>query len=162
MKFKLVNSINGKGKFLSIIYGAECTSSSVCKHRKKCKYRLRFRLHNIMVEVRNFFRFRLHINLPFLLYIGKDKRDLSGTTMCPHNMPRRYTCYDCEHSIPCTRGCAIPFSERQDTLEDPDWGKWERCILFKKSAIADCWDKNTGEWDFTKMEEDHDGRESYN
>jgi len=137
-------------KGLHIEYGYYCLSCSSCDCMSKCKYKGGFKFHNWSVKVHRFFEYKLHIKLPHLLYISKHSVDLSGTTKCPFNKSRRYTCWDCQYCDGDPDGVCLN-KERNETpvkerdFDDPDWGKYHRCKFFKKTPWADNWDKNTGE-----------------
>jgi len=127
-----------------------CYSSCWCDCRDKCKYsKGGFRFHNFSVAVHRFFEYRLHIKLPYLLHISKLHTDLSGTTTCPFNKTRRYTCWDCEYSDGNIDGMCLneernntPIKERE--CNDPVWGNHGKCKFFEKTEWTDDWDEETG------------------
>lgn len=81
---------------VDITYGYTCQRAHECDCGEKCKYRKYCKFHNWSVAFHRFFEYRLHTKLPHLLYIKKSYTDLSGTTKCPFNKPRMYSCCDCK------------------------------------------------------------------
>ena len=143
------NKITG----LIITCGYHCSNSFRCKCGSKCKYRKGFTFHNWSVGVHRFFEYRLHIKLPHLLYIQRQYTDLSGTTKCPFQMERIYTCFDCKYHAgfdEYMKGICGN-KERHRLVEERKWEELDvpdvpyRCKLFEKREWADKFDKNTGE-----------------
>jgi len=135
---------------IDIRHGYNCRASTWCNCSNKCKHKSNYKFHNWSVRVHRFFEYKLHIKLPHLLYIGKHSVDLSGTTKCPFNKSRYYTCWDCKYSDCDPDGVCLneernntPVEERK--IIDPDWGEYGKCKFFEKSEWADNWDRNTGE-----------------
>lgn len=137
------NKITG----IHIRYSYQCTCFD-CEHFRKCKYRKSCKFHNWSVGVHRFFEYKLHIKLPHWLYIDKLFTDLSGTTTCPFNMPRQYTCHVCKYQA--------GYDEHMKGLcnnEDYINSTWSEshidgspyCKFFEKDDWADKYDKKTGE-----------------
>lgn len=81
---------------LIIEAGYECSHSCWCKYGATCKYRGNYRFHNACVAISTFFRYRLGwkwFKIPF--YFQRHHSDLSGTTKCPHQLPRHKDCWRC-------------------------------------------------------------------
>lgn len=143
----------GEIYWISITNGYNCMDSTDCNCRDKCKYcRISFRFHNWSAKVHNFFEYRLHIKLPHILYIGKKDTWLSGTTKCPFNKPRRYTCYHCKshggfdeyYGGLCSNEDYIRLNKEGRSMEHYVEGQ-SYCKFFEKDEWADKYDKNTGE-----------------
>lgn len=134
---------------LIITCGYSCRDSCWCDCFPKCKYRSRYKLHNLSVRVRTFFQYRLGIKLPYFLHLQRESRSLSGTEMCPYHKSRYYTCWDCEYCV--GRGNCTNKQYRESTwkeahdFDDPDWHHTGRCKFFEKHEYADNWDKKNGE-----------------
>lgn len=135
-----------KGFIVECGYG--CRRAYMCPHSHKCKYRPRYKWHNFSVNVSRFLLYRFHINFNFPIYFQKHGTDLSGTTMCPHNVPRLYTCWDCIYS------CGDRECSNKKRLEMIDAGRWKElddpnntriCKLFEANKYADKYDRKTGE-----------------
>lgn len=141
----------GEIHWITITHGYYCLDSIHCNCRDKCKHcRGSFRFHNWSVDVHSFFRYRLHIELPRILYIGKKDAWLSGTTKCPFGKSRLYTCWQCNYCGGDPDGTCL--NPKRDTMpiedlkvNDIEWGDAPRCSLFDKSEWANRYDKNTGE-----------------
>lgn len=129
-------------KGLIITIGRRCISSCYCDKASKCRYRSNFQFDNYIVRLRNWIFWKFHIRVPQIIFIGKRDVDLSGTTKCPFQKPRRYTCWDCEHSYGM-ENCRIEWQYRKDN-PDKDW-KHDRCGSYEPNKYADCWDRKTGE-----------------
>ena len=81
-----------------------------------CKYGKSFyKLHNFSVELHRFFEYRLHIKLPYLIYVDKKWKRLSGTDKCPYNKSRNYTCWDCKYQAGIEE-CSIPYDDRKQNI----------------------------------------------
>lgn len=135
---------------ITITHGYNCIDSTHCDCRSKCKHRSNYTFHNWSVRVHRFFEYRLHIKLPYFLYIGKKRAHLSGTTRCPYGKSRLYTCWDCRYCDGDPDGVCLNQKMATATKEelkvvDPEWGEYHRCGLFEKTPWADKYDKNTGE-----------------
>ena len=130
-----------------ITCGYNCEDSCYCDKAKQCKYKSSHRYHNFIVNFHNFFKYKLHIELPHLIYIQKEYKQLSGTKKCPFNKSRHYTCSHCAYSGYDDYGLeeicvnnirnATPYKA---TLEiNNDWGT--TCKFFKKNEWADDYKK---------------------
>jgi hypothetical protein len=126
---------------IHIRIGYECGDRLDCDMYKKCKYKpYWYKLNNAYVEIRRFFEYRLHIKLPWPIYITGKYARLSGTSKCPYNKTRHYTCHDCDYcGGPLLRECTCeernetPYNERPQVEN-----KWEQpCHYFKKWEFAD-------------------------
>ena len=142
----------GNFHWITITHGYYCLDSSYCDCRNKCKHSRGFKFHNWSVNVRRFFQYRLHIKLPHILYIGKKDAWLSGTTKCPFNKPRRYTCnhckfqggYDEDLNGLCSNEEYIRLNKEGRSMEHYVEGQ-SYCKFFEKDEWADKYDKDTGE-----------------
>lgn len=138
---------------ITITHGYYCTDVYDCDCGYKCKYRNNYKFHNWRVRVHRFFERRLHIKLPYFLYICKERARLSGTTKCPYGKSRLYTCWQCKYCDGDPDGvCLNPkkatMSIEELKFDDPEWGTYNRCSLFEKNEWADRYDKNTGETNY--------------
>ena len=128
--------------------GYQC-NNLYCKNRSKCKYRKSFnKLHNFYIRIRNFFKYRLHIKLPWLIYLDKKHTDLSGTTTCPFKMPRNYSCNVCEYQAGYDehmKGICGNKDYINSTWEESHLDESPYCRFFEKNEWADRYDKKTGE-----------------
>lgn len=133
--------------------GYNCQSSCWCPHGMMCKHRAKYRWNNFSVSVSNFLYRKFHIDFHFPIYFQKHSVDLSGTTKCPHQIPRLYTCYDCEYS----RGDRVCGNKvhnemakqgRASEIKYPydDYAHRRMCKLFKPNPYCNKYDKNTGEF----------------
>lgn len=128
---------------LYITIGYECGDALHCDKRKKCKYRAKwYKLNNISVGIHRFFKFKLHIKLPYLIHIRQKFVRLSGTDKCPYHKSRFYDCYDCKYvcgellrECSCKERINTPYKERIHDVDVEDWGK--RCAYFEKCDWAD-------------------------
>lgn len=135
-----------------ITYGYQCGDRSSCDCACKCKHRPNYRFHNCSVAIRRFFEYRLHIKLPQLIYFNKKWVKLSGTTKCPFNKPRRYTCHDCKfqngydeyYNGLCSNKDYIRLNKEGRSKEHDVKGQ-SYCKFFEKNEWADKYDKDTGE-----------------
>lgn len=133
--------------------GYSCNNSCWCPHGNKCRYKSKYRWHNFSVSVSRFFELHLHIRFHFPVYFQKHSVDLSGTTKCPHQVPRMYTCHDCEYSRGYS-GCgnevrhAMIKNGKYSEIEYPidDFVHSRVCKLFKHNEYCQLYDKNTGEY----------------
>lgn len=131
---------------LIITCGIDCGDKCNCHHYKECKYKSSYKFHNFSVGVHRFFEYKLHIKLPRLpIYINREWMRLSGTEKCPFNMPRKYTCYDCEYvgeymfeDCTCKGRNDTPYKEQKRNAPDI-WHKYGQCGYFKKCVWADDW-----------------------
>lgn len=131
---------------IRIVHGYYCMDCCWCIHGSKCRYRKGFKFHNISVRIHNFFQYRIHVKLPHILYVGKYNTNLSGTSKCPFNMSRRYTCYDCIHcegQDKCGNRNYIELPHKDTVSDDTEWPEC-KCKFFEKSAWADNYDRKTG------------------
>lgn len=141
---------------ITITHRYNCMDGIECDCRSKCKHRGGYKFHNWSVSVHRFFEYRLHIKLPHLLYICKKDAHLSGTTKCPFNKPRRYTCshckfqggYDEDFNGLCSNEEYIRLNKEGRSKEHNVEGQ-SYCKFFEKDEWADKYDKDTGEtiWD---------------
>lgn len=60
---------------IHITIGYDCGDSCYCDKAKICKHRGRYKFHNFSVSLHTFFEYRLHIKLPYLIYIGRKWKD---------------------------------------------------------------------------------------
>lgn len=139
---------------ISIQCGYHCYISCSCDCGHKCKYRKNFyKLHNLSVKIHRFFEYKLHIKLPYLITIMKESNDMSGTTMCPFNKPRRHTCHDCKYcagiddnidTICINKDMRDAWKEHRgkDTHIEDDTRA--NCIYFDPVEYANNYDKRTG------------------
>lgn len=136
----------GGNHWITITHGYYCLDSARCDRKSKCKHGVGFKYHNWSVKVHKFFRYRLHIKLPYILYIGKEDAWLSGTTKCPFNKPRRYTCRHCKFKDGwvCFNEDYIRLNKEGRSEEHEVEGQ-SYCKFFEKNEWADKYDKNTGE-----------------
>lgn len=122
---------------IHINIGYECGDRTNCDKRKMCKYGKSFyKLHNFSVELHRFFEYRFHIKLPYLIYVNKKWKRLSGTDKCPYNKSRNYTCWDCKYQAGIEE-CSIPYNDRNQNIPDDGWKKHLRCGSFEKCEWAD-------------------------
>lgn len=122
---------------IHITIGCECGDRLDCDKSKKCKYgKVTHRLHNLSVNIHRFFQYRFHIKLPYLVYINRKYKRLSGTNKCPYKKSRNYTCYDCKfhHGI---ETCKISISDRKENIPEDGWSKHSKCGSFDKAEWAD-------------------------
>lgn len=152
-KISLTKDINTqKTTGIIITHGYICSCYYHCDKGVKCKYRSKgYKFHNWSVGVHRFFSRYLHIELPYWLHINKQWSNLSGTTKCPYNKSRYYSCWDCTYNGGEIDGSCFnedyTSSSFDDTrADDPDWGSHGRCKLFDKNDWCDKYDKNTGEF----------------
>lgn len=137
---------------INIIHGYNCADYYYCDCANKCKYKPKYTFHNWDVAVHRFFEQKLHIKLPHWLYVERWRANLSGTTTCPFNQPRIYTCYQCKYQAGYDSDLnGICGNEERNRLnregkgsEISEFGKG-RCKLFEKADWADKYDKETGE-----------------
>ena len=128
-------------KMINFIFGYECGDQCDCNKRKICKYRSRYTLHNLSVGLHNFFKYRLHIDLPYLISINRKWKRLSGTNKCPYHKSRNYTCYDCRFNSLAGEDCYCEertnthYKDRKPDTVTKDWGK--KCAYFEKCEWAD-------------------------
>lgn len=126
--------------FIRIQTGLECGDRLKCSYREKCKkYANRsYILHNMKVDIRDFFEYRLHIKLPHIpIYVEKKYARLSGTKSCPFNLPRNYTCYDCKWiGGDMLRDCLSPRTDPKEYPPD-EWHRNGQCKYFEKCSWAD-------------------------
>lgn len=144
---------------ITITHGYNCIDVFNCDCGYKCKYRSNYNFHNWRVRVHRFFEYRLHIKLPYFLYISRESARLSGTTKCPFKIPRKYTCSDCKYHDGydedlnglCNNEEYISLNKEGRAMEHYIEGE-EHCKFFDKNEWADKYDKNTGEiiWDDLK------------
>ena len=124
---------------IHLTIGYECIDQCDCDKRKVCKYRGRYKFHNLSVSLCRFFEYRLHIKFPYLLDIGQKCERLSGTDKCPYHKSRNYTCYDCKfidgelHC--CSEKINTHYKDWKPDIETQDWGK--KCAYFEKCSWAD-------------------------
>lgn len=138
---------------IDITIGYHCYNCR-CPQYNTCKYRKSFHgLHMMRYNVHRFFERRLHIKLPYVLNIHKLSSDLSGTTTCPHNEPRRYSCYDCKFCDAVDENCDVccgnqerylAIKEGRYTIMDDFNNGNDYCRYFEKSEYADRYDTKTG------------------
>ena len=134
-----------------ITYGYQCGDSSSCDCRHKCRHCGSYRFHNFSVDFHRFFEKYLHIKLPHLLHISRKWVRLSGTTKCPYNKSRLYTCWDCQYCDGDPDGVCLHPRAASRCYEDlavidPEWGSHHRCKLFAPIPGAMEYDKQTGEY----------------
>lgn len=146
IKISLIRDKSNYNKVIGIkiTHGYHCSSSCYCDCKSKCKHKNGFKFHNWSISVHRFFEYHFHIALPYLLYVGKEYTDLSGTTKCPFHKSRRYTCWSCKNQRGL-RECSIPYNERRKIEQPTEWGDHSICGNFEKCEWADDWDKDTGE-----------------
>lgn len=135
---------------LLITCGYGCINASQCDKSNKCKYRDKYRFHNFSVKLSRFFKkFNIDFHLP--VYIQRYHVELSGTTKCPYNKDRMYSCLNCiygsdypicsnikrNHIIDSGNLSAISY-------DDPD--KSMRCKLFEPNEDYYYYDGVTGEY----------------
>lgn len=131
--------------------GYNCRNSCWCEYASKCKHKSSYKWHNFSVSVRTFFKYRLNIDFRFPIYFQRHSVDLSGTTKCRYNVPRHYTCHDCNYSRGY-RECAnterhkMMDEGRFEELEVPNERYALRCTLFDPNQHFIQYDKNTGEY----------------
>ena len=140
---------------LCITCGYHCYISCRCDCGKKCKYRKNFTgIRNLSVRIHRFFEYRLKIKLPYWISLIKESNDMSGTTMCPYNKPRRHTCYDCKHCA----GVDEDFDticNNEDSINLSKEGRWWKecriddetranCKFFEPVEYADDYNPKTG------------------
>lgn len=141
-----------KIKGLIVECGYSCLSSCWCPHRYECKHRSKYRWHNFSVSFSNFLYRHFDIEFHFPIYFQKHAVDLSGTTKCPHQIPRIYTCYDCEYGGDkiCTnevRHAMIKEGKYSELLYPKDDHVHRRmCKLFHPNDYCQRYDKYTGEY----------------
>lgn len=141
-----------------IRYGYRCNVSYKCDCAKKCKYHRKkdfaYYYTSAMIELRRFFEWKFHIKLPWLIFIGHNDYDMSGTTKCPFHKSRCYTCFHCKYSeydnCECEQICVNEnyqqaTYEEANAFEDSDWHHQGRCKFFEKNEWADNYDRETGE-----------------
>lgn len=148
-----INDLTKKGKIkgIDIKYSTHC-SFYECDCRSKCKYRKASSIHRILVNFRIWLSNNININkLPNILFIDKPFRDLSGTTRCPFNVPRRYHCNDCIYSdyddmcegiCTCDERIKLIKARKFEEIRSSD--KYTPCKFFTKNEFADNYDKETG------------------
>lgn len=127
---------------IHITIGYDCGDSCYCDKAKICKHRGRYKFHNFSVSLHTFFEYRLHIKLPYLIYIGQKWERLSGTDKCPYHKSRNYTCHDCKfvggellRDCYCTERTNTNYNDLKPDIETKDWGK--QCAYFEKCEWAD-------------------------
>ena len=141
---------NGKFHIRGIIieHGYHCTNSCWCEHGATCKYRGSWKFHNACVSITRFFHYKLGwkwFHIPF--YFQSHSSNLSGTTTCPHQMPRKKDCWHCEYSAG-ERSCRN--AERIQLIREGRYKETEceeKCCC--KFFLPDEWfykyDKKTGD-----------------
>lgn len=141
---------NGKYPITGIIFeaGYDCTHSCWCKNGKDCKYRRKYRFHNLVVSLQTFFQYKLGwkwFRVPF--YFQSHSSNLSGTIRCPHHMPRNKDCWHCTYSC-SDRNCRN--EERIKLIQEGRFRELDCedkccCKLFEPDEWFDRYDKNTGD-----------------
>ena len=129
---------------IEIQYGYYCLQS-FCEARSSCKRRKGFRFHNFSVWLKRVFGFNLPIYFTNIL-----QSNLSGTSLCPHSLPRQYDCWDCEFSR-CDESCSNAQRSRDIDNGNYDFGDCfafgdSKCKYFIVSDFGSNWDRETGEW----------------
>ena len=136
--------------------GYHCYIACSCDCGHKCKYRKSFyRIHNFTAAIHRFFQYKLHIKLPYLIYLQKQSNDMSGTTMCPFKKPRRHTCHTCKYCGGIDENVDT-ICINKDLINSHKDGRWKEthiddetranCIYFDPVDYADEFDKKTGGW----------------
>lgn len=134
--------------------GYSCHISFWCPNGSKCKYKSTYRWHNFSVNFSRFLYRHFNINFHLPIYFQRHRVDLSGTTKCPYQMPRLYTCWDCEYHDGCIDGRCLNEMHaemikqgRQSEILYPrdDVIHRKMCKLFKHNEWCQNYDKNTGE-----------------
>lgn len=141
---------NGKYKIDGILieHGRDCWESCWCKYGAKCKYRSKYRFHNMCACINRFFQYRLGwrwFRIP--IYIQSHSSDMSGTTLCPHHMPRVKTCWSCTYSCG-DRECRNKLRNkliREGKFEELECGESRRCKLFEPDDWFERYDRKTGD-----------------
>ena len=133
-----------KIKGINILVGYHCLSSCWCDCGRKCKYRGRYKLHNLKVRINRFLYDKFRLHLPNLIYFSQHSVDLSGTEKCPFKKERMYTCWDCEYHYGMDNCSSEEY--RNASYEESRHPTLDRaCKFFEKNEYADKWDKKTGE-----------------
>lgn len=134
------NKIRG----LYISYGTACTFSR-CENRDKCKYGYKpFQkwLNNI------------HMKTDHKIIVDRPRENLSGTTKCPFNEPRVYSCFDCKYHGGydeymkglCSNEERYALNKAKRSRETMSDDEHIPCKFFEKNEYADKFDKRTGEY----------------
>ena len=106
----------------------ECKNAYQCKFGKECKFG------------------RFKSKFTKYVVITGERSDLSGTKLCPFEMPRLYTCWDCKFCDLDPDGlCLNPNRKNEVTYNDPCWGPHHRCAGFTPNDWCGKWDRETGE-----------------
>lgn len=147
---------NGKFKITGIVveHGYDCLESCWCKYGSKCKYRGKYRFHNICVSINTFFRYRLGwkwFKIPF--YFQSHSSRLSGTTLCPYHIPRRKTCWYCTYHRGYDQPCGNKTRNKlihEGKFKELECEGHDCCILFEPDEWFDRYDRKTGDIIFNK------------
>lgn len=116
-------NLRKKIKYIQFVYKTVCSQHCECKCSNKCKYaRGGHKLEKIQVAIRQFFKYRLNIELPGKIWFCTASSDLSGTVKCPFSVPRIRTCYDCVYSTGYDICCN---NARTKLIKD---GKYKECV----------------------------------
>lgn len=134
--------------------GYSCHISFWCPKGSKCKYRATYKWHNFSVNFSRFFYRHFNINFRLPIYFQRHRVDLSGTTKCPHQMPRLYTCWDCEYHDGCIDGRCLNEMHAEMIKQGrhyeilypyDDVIHRKMCKLFKPNEYCQKYNRKTGE-----------------
>lgn len=125
-----------------------------CEYYGKCKYNkidIWYKIYRLKCDIRHWIFVKFGIDIKTRIFIHRYYTDLSGTITCPHNIPRRYSCYDCEY---CGGDRYCLNKERSRIIREGDYKDTEdengRCKFLTVSEYFKYYDIKTGEidWDW--------------